>query len=287
MTSSSVLPTQGSRHLLAIDANDFIRRAWHGHVNDKRHEPERVAPTALRAIARLLRGQQPSHVAAATEGVGSVRKDRYAEYKGNRPPKPDGLLFVEGQVASALRNAWIPLCSFAGLEADDALHAMTLVARKAQLPIVIVSHDKDLMYLASAEHCVVILAGDKAFDEYLISEEWGVAPRRIPDILALAGDDADNIPHVKGWGPATAKKILGSFSLESLLGPNGDWDVPEKYRKAFRNNRDMIRLATELIALRGESITHKIDVDEFECHALSAAESLMDSADSIGRDGVW
>lgn len=284
MNQSAILPLQGSRHLLAVDTSDFIRRAWHGWVNERRNEPARVAPSAIRAIAKPLRGQQPSHVLCATEGLGSIRKQMFAEYKGNRPPKPDGLLFCEGQVATALRSAWIPLHSHAGLEADDVIHGAVLVAKQVALPVVIASRDKDLECLAHAESRVVILSGDVALDEAAVRAKWGVEPRHIPDILALSGDTADNIPHVRGWGPAAAKRILGSRTLADLLGPDGYWYVGDKYRKLFLDNREMIRVARELVTLRGEMVVHKLDVDEMECNALRAAASLMEIADNMGVD---
>lgn len=286
---NKLLPPQGSRHLIAIDINDIIRRAWHGHVNDRRNEPERAAPTAIRAIARLLRGQQPSHVLCAGEGVGSVRKDAYDLYKANRPPKPDGLMHCEAQVETALRTAYLPIHAHVGLEADDVIHGAVLATRvygrrHGLLPVVIATRDKDLEWLVHAESKTVVLNGDTVLDENAVRAKWGVEPHRIADILALAGDTSDNIPHVKGWGPTAAKKILGTSSLDLLLLPDGYWYVPEKYRAAFRDNRDMIRMAYGLVKLRGESIEHKFDIDEMECNALAAAESLMNSADG---DGAW
>jgi DNA polymerase-1 len=284
MTDSfALLPPQGSRHLLAIDLNDFIRRGWHGCVNDHRHEPEQAAPTALDMLARILRGRQPSHVFIAGEGLGSVRQEQFREYKANRPPKPEGLVYCESLVESSIRCADVLVHKFAGLEADDGLHGAVLAVREERLPVVIATRDKDMLQLAHAEHRVVVMNGDVVLNADGVLVKYGMPPSRIAELLALTGDTSDNIPHVKGWGPTAAKKILAAGPLEKLLGPDGYWFVPEKYRAAFRENREMIRMAYDLVKLRGDQCAHRLDLDEMAVNSLRLARELSDSADRLRR----
>lgn len=286
-----LLPPQGSEHLLAIDATYYVRRAWHGHVNEKRNEPHRVAPSALRRIATLLRGQQPTHTLCAAEGVDSIRKIIFPEYKANRPPKPDGLIAVECQVETALAGAKLTTWRFAGYEADDVLHAAALLGRDDNIPVVLATLDKDLECLASSHFGTVLLHDGKVLDEEAVARNWGIIPSRLPEVLALAGDTADNIPHVKGWGPKAAVAILThakTLFLSDLLRPGNHWYVPEKYRKAFVENRDLIAVAYELVKLRGAEIRGKLDMQGLRCWPLDAAESLMESADWLeGREETF
>ncbi len=272
--------------MLAIDVSDVVRRAWHGHVNEKRNEPESAAPTAIKAIARMLRGRQPTHVLCAGEGVGSVRASLCPAYKANRPPKPDGLILCESRVHAALASAGIAIERFAGLEADDVLAGAAMMLRQTHtraFPMVIWTRDKDLLQVVSDKLRVVVWNGDAVVDEAAVVKKWGVPPLRLAELLAIAGDEGDNIPHVKGWGPGTAKKILGGTSmfLSDMLGPDGYWFVPERYRATFRDNRHVIAMAYDLVLLRDYQCWGKLSLDSMEVPPLYVADCLMDGAASL------
>lgn len=279
------LPAQGSRHLLAIDVSDFIRRAWHGHVNKHREERERAAPTALRNIARVLRGRQPTHVVFAGEGQGSIRKTIDPAYKGNRPPKPDGLALCEARVEQALASAGQPIQRFAGLEADDVLHGSVIVAREVGLPVVVCTRDHDLEQLAAGDNVVIWDGDEKVHTEASVLEKRGVHPSRLAELFALAGDDGDNIAHVKGWSHKTALKILAGTSkrLPELLREGWHLWVPEKYRALFLANREMIARAYNLVKLRGDACANRIIIEETRVFPLLIATSLFDSAEYLEK----
>ena len=51
-----------------------------------------------------------------------------------------------------------------------------------------------------------------------VRERYGVAPRQVPDFIALRGDASDKIPGAKGVGERTAAGLLIKYgSLEKLL----------------------------------------------------------------------
>lgn len=276
---------QGSRHMLAVDVSDFVRRAWHGHVNKNVNKPHLAAPSALQNIARVLRGQQPTHVVFAGEGQGSIRKTIDKTYKANRPPKPDGLALCEARVEQALATAGQPIQRFAGLEADDVLHGAVIVARLAGLPVVVCTRDHDLEQLADYRGVVVWDGAEKVHTEASVLESRGVHPSRLAELFAIAGDDGDNIAHVKGWSHGTARKILVAADkpLPELLKDGGHWWVPAKYRALFIANREIIRRAFDLVKLRGESCATKIILEECRVLPLLIATSLSDSAEYLEK----
>jgi len=49
------------------------------------------------------------------------------------------------------------------------------------------------------------------WDSEAVWKHRGVRPEQIVDYLALAGDQADNVPGVKGIGDKTAVKLLSEF----------------------------------------------------------------------------
>lgn len=281
------LPPQNSPHLMAIDLASVTRRIWHGYVNDKRNEPERVAPASIRHVARLLRARQPSLVVVGGEGKDLFRKKTYAEYKGKRPPKPSELEAAELAVKNALTIAGIAPWCVRGLEADDVLHGAVLRGIELGVPVVVVTADKDADQLVSDARRVVVWNGeDDARDEPAVVARWGMEPSRIPEILALAGDATDGIPGVFGWGVKTSVQILqsvGDRNLERLLSEGGHHWVPTKWRKKFVDNVETIRMSHNLAKLRGRWLVSHASFAATSVDPIGVADVLADEAERLYR----
>lgn len=281
-----LLPPQGSRHMMAIDLSCITRRAWHGHVNEHRQEPDRAAPTALRNMARVLRARQPHCIVVAGEGTDLFRVKTFPKYKAGRPPKPRELLFTESIVKNALAAAGIAPYCVRGLEADDVLHAAVLLGIIGSLPVVIVAEDKDAEQLVDTRRGIIVWDGDEtAKDEAYVMERWGVPPERLPELFAIAGDPGDGFPGVSGWGPKTAAKILqlSRKTLLELLRDGGHWWVPEKWRAKWLANRDVIRMSYDLARLRGEWLASQSRFEATCCDPLDVATRLADEAERLSR----
>lgn len=289
MTWASKLPAQSSRHLLAIDGTNIIRRAWHACVNDKKHEPERAAPAAIRSLARIIRARQPSHLVIGGEGRGSIRESLYAGYKAGRPPKPDGLLACEAQVEAALSSVGVQMVKVAGLEADDVLAGAVLLGRDERLFVVLVSHDNDLEQLVDDEAGVVVWDGiERVLDEAAVLERWKVPPRRLVELFALAGQDGDGIPGAPGIGKARAAEILAALPRHTLVELFTQSHLlavyaPAKYRSKLTDHRDTIVLSYDLVRLRGDYARTHLDIEDAHVDALHVALELGRTADDIAR----
>lgn len=281
----ALLPPRGSNHLMAIDLAGFTRRAWHGHVNASRDEPERAGPTALRSLARVLRARQPTHLIVAGEGQNLFRKKTFPAYKAGRPPRPDALVEMERAVTTAFAMAGVAPWCVGGLEADDVLHAAALRGRSMGLPIVVVTHDKDADQLVDDAARVTVWDGDDGVkDEAAVLAKWGMAPTRLPEVLALAGDRGDGIPGVDGWGIKKAVELLahaGERHLDVLLKDGGHWWVPEKWRTKFVANRDVILQSLDLVTLRGEWLAAKPQFEASRVDTLRVAMWLANEAERI------
>jgi 5'-3' exonuclease len=97
------------------------------------------------------------------------------------------------------------------LEADDALaSAARIAAADARVEKVCIwTPDKDLAQCVRGERVVQVdRRGKKILDEAGVREKFGVAPRLIPDLLALVGDAADGYPGIPGIGSTTAARLL-------------------------------------------------------------------------------
>jgi 5'-3' exonuclease len=283
----ALLPAQGSRHMMAFDLAAFTRRSWHGHVNEHRNEPEKAAPTAIRQVARLLRGRQPTCVVVAGEGPDLFRSKLYAGYKAGRPPKPPGLIIAERAVKTALSTAGIAPYCVRGLEADDVLHAATIIGRMGRMPVVVVTEDKDADQLVDDEARVLVWDRDEVVkDETAVQARWGVPPKQLVELFALAGDPGDGFPGVEGWGPKTAAKLLCSSNgrrLETLLKDGGHYWVLPKWQKKFVENLEVIKMSYDLARLRGQWLSERPQFEATVVDSIAVADHLVDAANRLTR----
>ena len=205
-----------------VDASPYIFRAFHSL-------PSSIVDPAGRQIhaihgfcgflLRLLSEERPTHLVVAFDGslTTSFRNTIYPEYKAHREPPPREL---EDQVedcrelASAL-GAHVLIDS--ELEADDLIGSVAGGLAATGAGAVIVSSDKDLAQLVTDTVELYDFAKDRRYGPAEVRRAFGVPPRQIADLLALAGDPVDNIPGVPGVGRKTAVRLLESFPhLEAL-----------------------------------------------------------------------
>jgi 5'-3' exonuclease len=150
------------------------------------------------------------------------------------------------------------------LEADDALASAAFVAKgdPSVEQVVICTPDKDLAQCVEDSRVVQLdRRTNTTRDEAGVWEKFGVAPRSIPDWLALVGDSADGFPGLPGWGPRAASAVLSHYgSIADVPDEPVDWDpaVREAVRGAKRiadtlkRQRDLAELFRVLATLRIE-----------------------------------
>ncbi len=144
----------------------------------------------------------------------SVRREKVATYKSNRPPKPpeavDALRAVEQRIA----DRGIPVALVDGWEADDVI--ATIVAQAWPEEVAVTGAEKDYYALLAHDH--VTLYGPKG--RVVASDceaKFGVQPHQMTDWLALAGDTSDGVPGCPGVGPGRATDLLVRFGNISAI----------------------------------------------------------------------
>lgn len=106
----------------------------------------------------------------------------------------------------------------------------------------------------------------------VVVSKWGVTPDQLGDVLALAGDSADNIPGVPGIGPKIAATLIGEYgSLEKLL-DQADTVKQKGRRQKLIDNIENARLSRQLVELERELPLEKMT---FPVNLTSAAELRM------------
>ena len=153
----------------------------------------------------------------------SKRREWYAEYKSNRPPKPadaiESLIAVQQRAAS-----WgIPVVQCEGYEADDLI--ATLASQAWPEETHIVGSEKDFFCLISDTVKLVGKHGLIGANECF--ERFGVLPEKMPDWLALVGDAADAIPGCPHCGPGRATTLLERFEMLDGILSASDEEIRE------------------------------------------------------------
>ena len=212
-----------SETVYLLDASIYVFRAWFGY-------PETIVDVEGRAVNavygywRLLVSRlatlRPGYLLVAFDEslFSGFRHSLYPSYKGNRALPDDSLAYQLDLCRELTESLGLAARSSAVYEADDLLAAGAAVARKADCPIQVVSRDKDLAQLVQPGDLWCDWSTGSALDFDQLTENWGVEPQQIPDVLALAGDSVDNIPGLPGVGKKTAVALIRHFGdLESLF----------------------------------------------------------------------
>ena len=210
----------------------------------------------------LLRDEGATHVGCATDRViESFRNDLFPGYKSSAG-MPRELLAQFPIAEAAIEALGLVLWPMVEWEADDAIAAAAV--RFASDPsverILVCTPDKDMAQLV--EDARVVLWDRRRgliYDDAGVRAKWGVAPRSIPDWLALVGDSSDGFPGLPGWGAKSAAAVLAVYgSLEAIPPKASHWEVPSLrgapvLAATLRDHWDEAMLYRSLAQLRTEA----------------------------------
>ncbi len=169
-----------------------------------------------------------THVGVATDHViESFRNELWSDYKtgaGIDPELRSQFQILETSLGALGVTVW-PMVE---VEADDALASAAFVAagHAAVGQVVICTPDKDLAQCVVGDRVVQLdRRSGTVTDEAGVWAKYGVAPRSIPDWLALVGDSADGFPGLAGWGKRSAATVLAHYgTLDDVPDDVTDWD---------------------------------------------------------------
>jgi 5'-3' exonuclease len=203
-----------------------------------------------------------THLGVATDHViESFRNDLWPGYKTGAGIAPELRSQFE-MLETALEALGVVVWPMVELEADDALaSAASVVAQDPAVKrVIICTPDKDLAQCVVGERVVQLdrrtgtIAGEDG-----VWSKFGVAPRSIPDWLALVGDSADGFPGLTGWGRRSASAVLAHYgNFDNVPDDVTEWDpaVRQSIRGApklaqrLASERDQAELFRVLATLR-------------------------------------
>ena len=255
------------RNLYLVDGSGYLFRAY--HALPPMNRPDGTPVNAVYGFCRMLAADildkpEVDHVAMILDASGTTfRNEIYDKYKAHRPEPPEDLIPQFPLIREAAKAFNVTVCELEGYEADDLIATYARMAVEAGGTCTIVSSDKDLMQLIRPgvemmDPIKKIKLGPEA-----VLEKFGVAPDKVIDVQALAGDSTDNVPGVPGIGIKTAAQLITEYgSLEVLLARTDEIKQPKR-REALQTNAELARISKKLVTLR-DDVPAPADPDSFD-----------------------
>ncbi|MCD4669027.1 MAG: hypothetical protein K8S14_01135, partial [Actinomycetia bacterium] len=248
------------QRIILIDSNNIAYRAFYAL-------PDTIATSSgimtnavlgfINMLLKLIEDLKPDTVICTFDSKGpTFRHKIFEEYKMHRKKMPDELAHQLPLIKEVMEVFNIECLEKEGMEADDILASIARDASADFRETIIVTGDKDMLQMVSER--VKVLSSRKSitdtiiYDKERVIEKMGVEPGKIRDLLALMGDNSDNIPGVPGIGPKTAIKLIGEFGSLGDIYNNIKKIKSEKLRKTLAENRGLAMTCKELTTLKDD-----------------------------------
>jgi len=213
------------KRVIIVDGNSIINRAFYGvpSLVNKDGVHTNAIYGFYNMFFKLLDDYKPDYLSIAFDvKAKTFRHKQFKDYKGHRKGMPDELVEQMPIIKEILDALGINRMELAGYEADDLIGTVSQICSDADMEVLIISGDKDILQLVNDNVTVLYtkrgISNMKEYREIDVVEEFGVEPKRVPDYKGLRGDASDNIPGVSGIGDKTAKKLLKQFnSVEEVI----------------------------------------------------------------------
>ncbi|WP_431282676.1 DNA polymerase I [Humitalea sp. 24SJ18S-53] len=245
-------PPDIDRHLILVDGSGYIFRAFHAlpPMTNPAGVPVNAVFGFCNMLGQFLQKHAASHIAVVfdTSRV-TFRQAIYDLYKANRTEPPPELVPQFSLIRDATDAFGVARIELDGFEADDLIATYARLFTESGGRVTIVSSDKDLMQLIRDGVIMLDPIKQKPIGPAEVMEKFGVAPDKVAEVQALAGDPTDNVPGVPGIGIKTAALLINEFGgLEALLAGAGTIKQPKR-REALLDNADKARVSLRLVTL--------------------------------------
>jgi DNA polymerase I len=242
--------------LLLVDGSSYLYRAFHA-MPDLRAvpgDPTSAATGAIRGMINMmqsLRKEVPADYAACVfDAKGPTFRDAiYPDYKGLRAPMPDDLRSQIPAIHDVVRYLGWSVLDVPGVEADDVIGTLAVVAAKQGIEVIVSSGDKDLAQLVNEHITIIDTMNGKRRDLAGVEAEFGVPARLMVDFQTLVGDAVDNVPGVPKVGPKTAAKWLQTYGSLDAVVANAD-KITGAVGDNLRKSLDWLPTGRQLLTIK-------------------------------------
>jgi DNA polymerase-1 len=257
--------------LLVLDGNSLLHRAYHaaatGFLLDDDGRPVWALKGLVGYLARAAATLRPDAVLVGFDCPDhSVRKQDYPGYKAHRAEKAPDLAEQILAAPALIAATGVITAVVRGHEGDDVLASAATQARRRGWRSVLMTSDRDAFALLDGATSVLRVRNGGLHEAVLVTPSTlpdicGVQPWQYRDYAALRGDPSDNLPGVRGFGSATAARLLTAFgtvdavwsaldggdgaSVRAVVGEAAT-DTLDGSRDVVERNRRLMRMRTDL-----------------------------------------
>ena len=209
-------------HFYLVDGSGYIFRAYYALPPLSRKSdglPVGAVSGFCNMLFKLLEdskskdnAEKPTHFAVIFDSARkNFRNEIYSEYKGNRSDAPDDLIPLFDYIRKSVIAFNLPSIELINYEADDLIATYVEQILDKGAKVTIISSDKDLMQLYRKNVRIYDPMKNKFISEEDVNIKFGVEPKSVVDVQALAGDSTDNVPGVPGIGVKTAAELINEY----------------------------------------------------------------------------
>ena len=275
--ASVTVPTNET--LLVVDGHSLAFRAFFALPVDNFSTSSGQATNAVwgfaTMLAQVIDAEKPDHLGVAFDVKGGTfRNEMLPQYKGTREAAPEELLTqlpLIQRMLTALGGTYIEK---PGFEGDDVIATLATMGDKAGYHTLVLSGDRDAFQLVD-DNVTVLYPGHhfkdlKHMTPQSIIDKYKVTPVQYPDLAALRGETADNIPGVPGVGDGFAAKWINQFGSLDGICEHAD-EIGGKKGESLRANIDQVKLNRKVNALVRD-VDLGVDIEDLTFGTVDVAQ---------------
>ena len=275
--ASVTVPTNET--LLVVDGHSLAFRAFFALPVDNFSTSSGQATNAVwgfaTMLAQVIDAEKPDHLGVALDVKGGTfRNEMLPQYKGTREAAPEELLTQLPLIQRMLTALGVTYIEKPGFEGDDVIATLATMGDKAGYHTLVLSGDRDAFQLVD-DNVTVLYPGHhfkdlKHMTPQSIIDKYKVTPAQYPDLAALRGETADNIPGVPGVGDGFAAKWINQFGSLDGICEHAD-EIGGKKGESLRANIDQVKLNRKVNALVRD-VDLGVDIEDLTFGTVDVAQ---------------
>ena len=275
--ASVTVPTNET--LLVVDGHSLAFRAFFALPVDNFSTSSGQATNAVwgfaTMLAQVIDAEKPDHLGVAFDVKGGTfRNEMLPQYKGTREAAPEELLTQLPLIQRMLTALGVTYIEKPGFEGDDVIATLATMGDKAGYHTLVLSGDRDAFQLVD-DNVTVLYPGHhfkdlKHMTPQAIIDKYKVTPAQYPDLAALRGETADNIPGVPGVGDGFAAKWINQFGSLDGICEHAD-EIGGKKGESLRANIDQVKLNRKVNALVRD-VDLGVDIEDLTFGTVDVAQ---------------
>lgn len=265
--------------LLVVDGHSLAFRAFFALPVDNFSTSSGQATNAVwgfaTMLAQVIDAEKPDHLGVAFDVMGGTfRNEMLPQYKGTREAAPEELLTQLPLIQRMLTALGVTYIEKPGFEGDDVIATLATMGDKAGYHTLVLSGDRDAFQLVD-DNVTVLYPGHhfkdlKHMTPQSIIDKYKVTPAQYPDLAALRGETADNIPGVPGVGDGFAAKWINQFGSLDGICEHAD-EIGGKKGESLRANIDQVKLNRKVNALVRD-VDLGVDIEDLTFGTVDVAQ---------------